>query len=114
MGKTSLIMHLAKLTGNKCIRINNHEHTDIQEYVGTYATDENNKLVHVEGMEIDGFAERDSCKIEISLLGPLVQAMRNGDWIILDELNLSPPDILEALNRVCNMLSLVYGLWFDL
>lgn len=32
--------------------------------------------------------------------GLLVQAMRNGNWIILDELNLAPTDVLEALNRV--------------
>jgi midasin len=30
----------------------------------------------------------------------LVKAIRNGSWIILDELNLAPSDILEALNRV--------------
>ena len=34
------------------------------------------------------------------LVGVLVKAMQNGHWIILDELNLAPSDVLEALNRV--------------
>ena len=32
--------------------------------------------------------------------GLLVEAMRSGYWLILDELNLAPTDVLEALNRV--------------
>jgi len=40
VGKTSLITYLARITGNKCHRINNHEHTDIQEYVGCYTASE--------------------------------------------------------------------------
>jgi midasin len=39
-GKTSLIEYLAKRTGHRFMRINNHEHTDLQEYLGTYITDE--------------------------------------------------------------------------
>ncbi|XP_011881988.1 PREDICTED: midasin isoform X2 [Vollenhovia emeryi] len=80
VGKTSLITYLAKTTGHVCVRINNHEHTDLQEYVGSYVADETGKLVFKEGV--------------------LVDAMRKGHWIILDELNLAPSDVLEALNRV--------------
>lgn len=80
VGKTSLITYLAKITGHVCVRINNHEHTDLEEYVGNYIADETGKLVFKEGI--------------------LVDAMRNGYWIILDELNLAPSDVLEALNRV--------------
>ncbi|KAI3364212.1 hypothetical protein L3Q82_010816 [Scortum barcoo] len=80
VGKTSLIRWLAAATGNQCVRINNHEHTDIQEYIGCYSSDERGKLVFKEGVLID--------------------AMRKGYWIILDELNLAPTDVLEALNRL--------------
>ena len=79
-GKTSTIEYLAKKTHNKCIRINNHEHTDIQEYIGSYIPDSKGKLVFQEGL--------------------LVEAVRNGYWVILDELNLAPSEVLEALNRL--------------
>ena len=29
---------MGEITGYKCIRINNHEHTDLQEYTGIYTT----------------------------------------------------------------------------
>ncbi|XP_067386141.1 midasin isoform X2 [Emydura macquarii macquarii] len=80
VGKTSLIRWLAATSGNHCVRINNHEHTDIQEYIGCYTSDTSGKLMFKEGVLID--------------------AMRKGYWIILDELNLAPTDVLEALNRL--------------
>ncbi|EDV22987.1 uncharacterized protein TRIADDRAFT_27999, partial [Trichoplax adhaerens] len=80
VGKTSLVHWLAEATGNHCVRINNHEHTDLQEYIGCYTANENGKLYFKEGI--------------------LPMAMRKGYWIILDELNLAPSDVLEALNRV--------------
>lgn len=49
VGKTSLIRWLAAATGNQCVRINNHEHTDIQEYIGCYSSDNRGKLVFKEG-----------------------------------------------------------------
>ncbi|KAL2832978.1 hypothetical protein BDW59DRAFT_157121 [Aspergillus cavernicola] len=79
-GKTSMIEHLAKVSGNKFVRINNHEHTDLQEYLGSYVSDDDGTLRYQEGV--------------------LVEALRNGYWIVLDELNLAPSDVLEALNRL--------------
>lgn len=79
-GKTSLVRYLAAKTGHEFVRINNHEHTDLQEYLGSYATDASGKLVFNEGA--------------------LVRAIRSGSWVVLDELNLAPSDVLEALNRL--------------
>jgi len=51
VGKTSLVKYLARLTGNICHRINNHEHTDIQEYIGCYtASEHTGRLVFCEGV----------------------------------------------------------------
>ncbi|CAE6509447.1 unnamed protein product [Rhizoctonia solani] len=80
-GKTSSVEYLAKQTGHRFVRINNHEHTDLQEYLGSYMTDPTTgKLKFQDGV--------------------LVRALRAGDWIVLDELNLAPTDVLEALNRL--------------
>lgn len=79
-GKTSMIEYLANFSGNKFVRINNHEHTDLQEYLGTYVSGSDGQLRFQEGL--------------------LVQALRQGHWIVLDELNLAPTDVLEALNRL--------------
>ena len=29
-GKTTMVEYLARVTGHECVRINNHEHTDLQ------------------------------------------------------------------------------------
>ncbi|KAJ2781638.1 AAA ATPase midasin [Coemansia javaensis] len=79
-GKTSMVHHLARRTGHRLVRINNHEHTDLQEYLGAYASASDGQLEFREGL--------------------LVQALRHGHWLVLDELNLAPSDVLEALNRL--------------
>ena len=79
-GKTSMVQYLAQSTGHRFVRINNHEHTDIQEYLGCYVSDTNGNLIFQEGI--------------------LVEAVRNGYWVVLDELNLAPSEVLEALNRL--------------
>lgn len=79
-GKTSMVEYLARISGNKFVRINNHEHTDLQEYLGTYVSGPDGHLRYQEGV--------------------LVHALREGHWVVLDELNLAPTDVLEALNRL--------------
>ncbi|KAG0638072.1 hypothetical protein HOY80DRAFT_1080648, partial [Tuber brumale] len=49
-GKTSMIEYLAKKTGQKFVRINNHEHTDLQEYLGSYISDDDGQLRFQEGI----------------------------------------------------------------
>jgi midasin len=79
-GKTTLVEYIAARCGHPVVRINNHEHTDIQEYTGGFAADSNGSLSFQDGL--------------------LVQALRLGHWVILDELNLAPSEVLEALNRL--------------
>jgi midasin len=42
-GKTSLVAYLATQTGHTFVRINNHQHTDLQEYLGSWVPDEQGK-----------------------------------------------------------------------
>ncbi|KMV65714.1 AAA ATPase [Encephalitozoon cuniculi EcunIII-L] len=78
-GKTSMILFLSREMCRRVIRINNHEHTEAADYIGSFASTS-------DGIE---FKE-----------GALVGAMRRGDWVILDELNLACSDVLEVLNRL--------------
>ncbi|ORM41180.1 Midasin [Babesia sp. Xinjiang] len=80
-GKTSLVQYLCSLTGHRCVRINNHEHTDLSEYLGQFVFD------------------AVSCQLKFNY-GPIVTAMKEGHWVILDELNLAPSQVLEAINRI--------------
>ncbi len=80
VGKTSIVEYLAKLLNQKILRINNNQNTEVEEYLGSYTTDSNGNFYFKEGF--------------------LVQAVKEGFWIILDEINLAPSEILEALNRL--------------
>lgn len=91
VGKTSLITYLAARVGQVCHRINNHEHTDLQTYLGAYTA----------ASAASVCTSNESGPVPLVFQeGIFVQAMKQGHWIILDELNLAPTEILEALNRV--------------
>ena len=79
-GKTSIVEFLAQCMNQKILRINNNQNTEVEEYLGSYTTDKNGNFYFNEGF--------------------LVKAVKEGFWIILDEINLAPSEVLEALNRL--------------
>ncbi|KAF9601894.1 hypothetical protein IFM89_023958, partial [Coptis chinensis] len=83
VGKTSLIVAIGKYSGHRVVRINLSGQTDIMDLLGSDLPVED-----AEGMR---FAWSD---------GILLQALKNGDWVLLDELNLAPQSVLEGLNAI--------------
>lgn len=76
--KTSVALYLAALLGQPVVRVNLHGHTDTGELVGRYVP-----------AEQGGFRWHD---------GLAVRAMREGYWLLLDELNLAEPEVVERLD----------------
>ncbi|EZG43826.1 putative midasin [Gregarina niphandrodes] len=80
VGKTSLVEFLCRLTHNEFIRINNHDQITMSEYVGCYVPDSTGTFSFQ--------------------IGPLLKAVQDGSWVVLDEYNLAPQEVLEGLNRL--------------
>ena len=80
MGKTSLVQALARASGHRVVRINLSEQTDMMDLLGSDLPSE------------DGAGEFTWCD------GIFLRALKNGDWILLDELNLAPQSVLEGLS----------------
>ncbi|MCH82399.1 midasin, partial [Trifolium medium] len=78
VGKTSLITALGKYSGHRVVRINLSEQTDMMDLLGSDLPVESD-----EGMK---FSWSD---------GILLQALKEGCWVLLDELNLAPQSVLE-------------------
>lgn len=75
--KTSAIRFLASLVGAEVLRVNLNGQTDTSELLGRYVP------------EGAGWRFQE---------GVLPLALRNGWWVILDEVNLAEPSVLERLN----------------
>ncbi|VEL32922.1 unnamed protein product [Protopolystoma xenopodis] len=82
VGKTSLVLALAAASGHSVFRINLSEATEVNDLFGSD--------LPVEGNSDGSFAWRD---------GPLLQALKQGDWIILDELYTVAPTQFYKLDR---------------
>ncbi|MBI3926401.1 MAG: AAA family ATPase [Armatimonadetes bacterium] len=79
-GKTAIVKYLAHLTNNPLRRVNLHDQTDEVELFGGYKPGPNG-----------GFLWRD---------GIITSAIRNGHWLLLDEINLADAAVLERMNAL--------------
>lgn len=78
-GKTSTIRHLASLTKNAYKRFQLTGSTDVDSFVGRWLLNEKGTFW------VDGI---------------LTESMRNGYWLLLDELNMALPEIVALINSV--------------
>jgi midasin len=91
VGKTSLITTLANICGYRLCRINLSDQTDLADLFGAD--------LPVDGGQPGEFAWKEA---------DFLKAMQNGDWVLLDEMNLAPQSVLEGLNAVLDHRGAVY------
>jgi MoxR-like ATPase len=110
--KTSTVLYLAALLRQPVVRINLNGQTDTGELVGRYVPFADDKVTGWQGDKVT--AEADAASVTLSpghpvtlsssqwrwQDGPVVMALKRGWWVLLDEVNLAEPQILERLNSV--------------
>lgn len=79
IGKTTIVKHLAKKSDNRLVRVSINDQVGREDLIGKYGL-------------VDGNT--------VWTDGPLLAAMRNGEWIVLDEINSARPEVLFALHSV--------------
>ncbi|GMH42204.1 hypothetical protein BSKO_10123 [Bryopsis sp. KO-2023] len=80
IGKTAVVGQVASLLGAECVRINLSKDTSVQHLLGSIMPRfSKNRRV---------FEWHD---------GKLVEALKSRKWVLLDEINLAPPEVLEVL-----------------
>jgi MoxR-like ATPase len=109
--KTSSILYLAALLKQPVVRLNLNGQTDTGELIGRFVpSSEDDKVTRWQGDKVtktpDGVTLSPCHPVTLSPSfwrwqdGLVVQAMKFGWWVLLDEVNLAEPQILERLNSV--------------
>jgi MoxR-like ATPase len=120
--KTSAILYLAALLRQPVVRLNLNGQTDTGELIGRFvprSEEEEDKLTGWQGFddkvtEWQGDRVIEDSPVTLSPCRPVtlssslwrwqdglvVQAIKHGWWVLLDEVNLAEPQILERLNSV--------------
>ena len=96
VGKSSLVEALSRAAGHPLTRINLSEQTDLADLLGADLPVSSAEDGPSQGPE---FAWQD---------GPLLRAIKEGHWVLLDELNLASQAVLEGLNACLDHRAEVY------
>jgi MoxR-like ATPase len=110
--KTSTVLYIASLLRQPVVRINLNGQTDTGELVGRYvpnAAAADDPVTRWQGDKV----KEEAADVTLSpghpvtgssswrwQDGPVVMALKRGWWVLLDEVNLAEPQILERLNSV--------------
>ena len=96
VGKTALVRALSVASGHRLVRINLSEQTDVADLMGS------DLPVPDKDSHGAGRASFKWCD------GVLLLAIKRGDWVLLDELNLASQSVLEGLNSCLDHRSSVF------
>jgi hypothetical protein len=96
--KTSTVLYLASLLRQPVVRINLNGQTDTGELVGRYVPYAHDEHSPEPAATTTGSGQSQSQWRWQD--GPVVMALKRGWWVLLDEVNLAEPQILERLNSV--------------
>ncbi|KAJ1964639.1 AAA ATPase midasin, partial [Dispira parvispora] len=91
VGKTSLVASLAAAAGHQLVRINLSEQTDLMDLFGS-------------DLPVEGGASGEFTWCDAAFL----KAMKEGSWVLLDEINLASQSVLEGLNSCLDHRGVVY------
>ncbi len=130
VSKTSAIEYLAKVSGNEVVRLNLNGQSDTSDLIGKFVPNDEGAQYSSEQLISgrDSFSQdsqsiidrikeegRGLTRVEIDKIaanenlaksewrwqhGLVIKAMIEGRWLILDEMNLAEPQILERLNSL--------------
>jgi len=96
VGKTALVHALAAASGHKLVRINLSEQSDISDLLGS-------------DLPVPDHDDGDTPKASFQWCdGVFLSAIKEGHWVLLDELNLAPQTVLEGLNSCLDHRASMY------